>query len=504
MTMDSQSAWQFIADSVPAPTCRPGLQAAQEGWLLACLRRNANCAYGRAHAFERIRDAGDFRQRVPLSDAETLAPWVERMARGQADVLFSGLPVAFERTSGSSGASKLLPYSAQSLTDFSRALRPWLATLARRYRLCGSAYWSISPALRPAQCTPGGVPVGLPDAAYLGSDLMSAFIALSAVPASVGVLGDLAQWQQETWLALLRRADLALISVWSPTFLLALLDALPGHADALSARLRAAGETDALRRLHDYLASNDGRFLWPRLRLVSCWGDGASRAYFAELRQRLPQAAFQPKGLLATEGVVTVPDADDAPVLAARSGFFEFIGEDGEIRLAHELDEGASYEVVMTTAGGLYRHRLGDRVRCRAGAQGWPVLDFLGRAGLVSDLAGEKLSEAFVTDCLPADGGFRMLIPQISPAPRYVLITDARAAPCDARAVEQRLERNPQYRHARQLGQLYPLCVLPVRHPLAAYLGRMTRQGVRLGDIKPVALRPETDWLATFSKDCDT
>jgi hypothetical protein len=274
---------------------------------------------------------------------------------------------------------------------------------------------------------------------------------------------------------------------------------LPSHADALSARLHATDEADALRRLRDYLASGDGRALWPRLRLVSCWGDGASRIYCDELRRRLPQAAFQPKGLLATEGVVTVPDADDAPVLAARSSFFEFIGDDGEISLAHELNEGACYEVVMTTAGGLYRYRLGDRVRCRGWSQGWPVLDFLGRAGLVSDLAGEKLSEAFVADGLPADGGFRMLIPQTGPAPHYALIVDADAAPPSAGAVEQRLMRNPQYRHARELGQLQPLRVAPVRRPLDAYLRRMASQGMRLGDIKPVALRPETDWLATFS-----
>ncbi|MDR1968979.1 MAG: GH3 auxin-responsive promoter family protein, partial [Burkholderiaceae bacterium] len=136
--------------------------------------------------------------------------------------------------------------------------------------------------------------------------------------------------------------------------------------------------------------------------------------------------------------------------------------------------------------------------------QGWPVLDFLGRAGLVSDLVGEKLSEAFVADCLPADSGFCMLIPQTAPEPRYLLIADADAAPCSAEAVEQRLLRNPQYRYARELGQLQALRALPVRRPLDAYLRRMTRQGIRLGDIKPVALRPEADWRATFSENSDS
>ncbi|MDR1967572.1 MAG: GH3 auxin-responsive promoter family protein, partial [Burkholderiaceae bacterium] len=258
----------------PTATRRPDLRVAQTQWLLDCVRRNAGCAYGRGHDFERIRSVEDFRRQTPVSDYEDYAPFIERMAQGEADVLFSGSPIAFERTSGSSGAGKLLPYSAASLADFARALRPWLGAVVQRYRLTGPAYWAISPALRQVQRTPGGAPIGLPDAAYLGEDLTSAFVALSAVPPSVGAIGDLAQWRQQTWLALLRCGDLALISIWSPTFLLALLNALPDHADALSAQLRAMGEMDALRRLQGHLASGDGRALWPHLRLVSCWDDG--------------------------------------------------------------------------------------------------------------------------------------------------------------------------------------------------------------------------------------
>jgi hypothetical protein len=496
--------WRPFIACAPAAAYRPDLRTTQAQWLLDCVRRNAGCTYGRSHAFERIRSVADFRQHVPLNDYGHFAPFIERMAQGEADVLFSGLPVAFEYTSGNSSAGKLLPYSAASLADFAHALRPWLGTVARRYQLFGPAYWAISPALRQAQHTSGSTPIGLPDAAYLGEDLIPVFAALSAVPPAVGAIGDLAQWQQQTWLALLRSGNLALISIWSPTFLLALLEALPSHADALSAQMQAADETAALHRLQRYLASGDGRVLWPQLRLVSCWGDGSSRTYYAELRRRLPQADFQPKGLLATEGVVTVPDDDGAPVLAAHSGFFEFIDENGGIHLAHELNESACYELVMTTAGGLYRYRLGDRLRCRGRSQGWPILDFLGRAGLVSDLVGEKLAEAFVADCLtnalPTDGGFRMLIPQTAPAPHYLLIADNEAAPCNAAAVEQCLLHNLQYRYARELGQLQALRALPVHRPLAAYLRRMVRQGMRLGDIKPVALRPETDWLTTFSE----
>src|SRR5256885_4455116 len=89
-------------------------------------------------------------------------------------------------------------------------------------------------------------------------------------------------------------------------------------------------------------------YLWPRLKLVSCWASGASKPFADEVAARLPHAHLQPKGLVSTETVVTVPDADDRPVLTEH-GFFEFERE-GRLYLADELLEGDVYEVVATTA----------------------------------------------------------------------------------------------------------------------------------------------------------
>jgi hypothetical protein len=65
--------------------------------------------------------------------------------------------------------------------------------------------------------------------------------------------------------------------------------------------------------------------------------------------------------------------------------------------------------------------------------------------------------------------------------------------------IEARLFRNPQYAYARSIGQLDKLGVCNVSQPLDKYIGRLETAGARLGDIKVTALRPETDWLDTFS-----
>ena len=275
------------------------------------------------------------------------------MEAGAADVLFAGQPVAYELTGGSSGGSKLIPYSAEGLRDFQQAIVPWLARTLANYDIRGKVYFSISPAGREAQFR-GGLPVGLPDGAYLGETAGAMLAQMTAVPFSVAGIRDLAAWREQSLDCLRAAEDLELISVWSPTFLLQLLGDV--------------GDTCAL---------------WPRLKVISCWASGPSRRYLEPLRSLFPHATIEPKGLLSTEGVVTVPDAEGRPALTPH-GFFEF--DDGQrLLLADELTPGGEYQVVITTASGLYRYRTGDRVRYEGtNAAGRPVLEFIGRDSLTS------------------------------------------------------------------------------------------------------------------------
>lgn len=483
----------------------------QQAWLRACLAHNAHCSYGRAHSFAEIESVADYQARVPIIGFDTIAGDIEDMANGAADILFAGHPIAFERTSGSTGGGKLIPYSAASLADFRRAVLPWLSATSTAHGLdSGCAYWAISPATRPPESTPSGIPIGLPDGAYLGDEALPAFAGLSAVPPDVGAVEDVDAWRLLTLYWLVRRHDLTLISVWSPTFFLALLDALEQQAAALAELFLHGGrlahcdlpsDTAAGERLRAYLRERASDQLWPGLKLISAWGDAAAAPWLAALRLRLPGAACQPKGLLATEGVVSVPGFAGLPVLAADSGFFEFLDAAGHTWLAHELLAGSRYEVVMTTAGGLYRYRTGDEVRCEGHDDDLPQLVFLGRRGLTSDLVGEKLSDPFVAECLTGIPGFRMLAADPA-APGYVLILETGHGNENCGdMVEQALQTNPHYAYARRIGQLMPLRVIKVDAPLARYTRRALAEGARLGDVKPPNLRPEPGWPEFFLKD---
>jgi len=443
----------------------PSARAVQRRRLRSILAANARCEYGRRHGFAGLADAAGYAARVPVARYEDLAHDIARMAAGEPEVLVSGPLLAFEETGGTSAGPKLIPYNEALLGAFRRALLAWLDDLAEAHPevAAGSAYWAISPAARAPRTTSGGFPVGLgSDAAYFGEELAPLVLETLAVPPAAADCGDLASWRAATCARLAACRDLALVSVWSPTFLLEL---------AAHVALDPA--------------------------VISCWDQASARPYAEQLLRRLPLSCVQGKGLFATEGVVSIPLEGLAwPVLAVDSGFFEFLDDAGRAHEAGDLEVGAEYEVLMTTGAGLYRYAIGDRVRVHGFAGEAPLLEFTGRSAAV-DLCGEKLTEAFVNRALaPLGLKFALLAPGAGARAGYALIVDAKEVRVEhavdiAQRADSALAANPQYALARGLGQLAPLELARRERPLEAWIGERLRRGQRLGDIKPPSLTHE-------------
>jgi len=510
-----QSAAFPYLDSFLAALPNPVLL--QKELLQTILFANQETVFGRNYQFASIGSYEEFCDRVPLQTYEDLSPYIQRIVVGEQGVLTAEPTIVFEMTGGSTQGPKLIPYTATGLDAFRQAILPSLADLLhhRPKIKLGRTYWALSPVTRPPTQTPGGIPIGLPnDAAYFGKDLAACIAELLAVsPAAVSNL-ELQEWRYLTALLLLAAEDLSLISVWSPTFLLQSIEAMQQERDRI---LRAIAEgwgnmpaNPTRARLLETAFSHpipDTEKIWPQLDTISCWTDATAKAFMPQLQTLFPRVFMQGKGLLATEGAVTLPLMDcTAPVLAIRSGVYEFIDDEDRACLCDRLVEDRVYRLVMTTHSGLCRYDTGDRVRVRGWKAQTPLLEFVGRAGLVSDLCGEKISEDFVLNQFERcdkRSGFAMLAPSLQGNPHYVLFLDAgeeneAAAIAFCQQLERALACNPQYQYARQLGQLGTLRVQRVQNPLARYIDRALQRGQRLGDIKPPSLRLETDWETFF------
>ena len=441
---------------------------ADDPWsrLRELLEKQSDSAFGRAHDFSSIRSPEDFRAAIPPMDYEDHRPWIERAAAGERGVLACDKIVGFEKTSGTSSQAKWIPISEGLRQEFARGLASWFSGWQQRRPevFAGRAYWAISPPGMKPETTSGGLPLGMTsDAAYFPDEVGGKLAAWLVIPK---LSGRAEAVFEETAEALLGAPDLSVISVWSPTFLL--------------------GIDAALRRMRGDFSWRD---LWPRLALVSCWADASSAPWIPRLTERLGGIPIEAKGLLATEGITSVPDAvDGSPRLAGECHWHEFIDEEGLFTEMSDLKSGRLYEVLLTTGGGLFRYRSGDRVRVIGrGADGLLRLRFVGRAGAGSDLVGEKLSEYQVLEALIASGsqGFMVADPE---RPGYVLWLED---PLRAGAVELLLRQNPYFDQALALRQLGPLQVrrLPAEWSatLTSYLAR--HRGCRIGDVKlPVLL----------------
>lgn len=427
------------------------------------LFRNKECSYLKQWGSPTSQQA--FCSSVPIVDYDDIRESINQIANGGSSILFEGRPIAYEMTGGSTSGSKLIPYTIEGLADFRATLLPWLANVVNRHQINGSAYFSLSPAGRDQEFLMD-IPIGLTDIAYIGDDLAPAVASVMAVPPHVGELSNIDEWRIQTLRHLKQSSDLELISSWSPTFILRLFE----------------GE--------------DVQNLWPNLKVISCWADGVSADFIPDLQALFPQARVEAKGLMLTEAAVTVPDENGLPVLT-EFGFFEFISG-CKVLLENELELNHQYEVVATTASGLYRYATGDIVEYKGrNKHGRPILRFIGRRAIECDLVGEKLTDSFVNSCLSNLKGFRMLITN-QQKNGYLLVTDKELNPAVIDAIEVRLMHNPQYAYARRLEQLKKLDVLYVPNAWHYYELDRLKNGQRLGDIKPVSLGADAHWVKLY------
>jgi hypothetical protein len=501
---------------------------AQERVLRLTVRANRDSHFGRAHGFSHVRDVREFQERVPLAAHEDFAADISRIAAGEANVLTSEPVRLLEPTSGTTGGEKLIPYTAGLRRQFQRGVRAWIADLFRRRPALrgGRAYWSISPTLGRPRRSPGGLPIGFDDdAAYLGWAEQFALRRLLVAPPRAAHMADMDRFRYDTLLSLLAAEDLTLISVWSPTFLTTLLSSLTNWQERLCFDLpRARRIPTRANQLTRVLGSampwaDRLRCIWPRLALISCWADAAAGWFLPELRAWFGDVEVQPKGLLATEGFVSLPLIDrPGAALAVRCHFFEFQEAGGtHCRLAHELDRGGRYRVVLTTAGGLYRYQLHDEVEVVGFHHQCPLLRFVGKSDAISDLVGEKLSEPHVRRVLDQLSAahdlrprFALLVPVLGRPARYRLYLQGPGLDVGPSLqtllrgdLDAGLAENPYYRHALASGQLAPAEVAildPEGDPAwQLYERRCLAEGQKCGNIKPQALDRRQGWPEVFA-----
>ncbi len=137
---------------------------------------------------------------------------------------------------------------------------------------------------------------------------------------------------------------------------------------------------------------------------------------------------------------ISITEGTAAGVLALKLNFYEFIPEDEldaadpTVLLAHELEDGGRYYILLTTRNGLYRYDINDIIEVQGFHHRAPLVAFVRKGRDMCNITGEKLhvgqvAEAFfrAIDEVSFEATQAQLIPDVESS-RYdmLLETDER------------------------------------------------------------------------------
>jgi len=95
----------------------------QERVFQNLIAKGKNTVFGKDHDFKNINSYDDFKKHVKVTDYEGLRPYVDRIVAGESDVLWTGKPIYFAKTSGTTSGAKYIPISKDSMPTHIKAAR---------------------------------------------------------------------------------------------------------------------------------------------------------------------------------------------------------------------------------------------------------------------------------------------------------------------------------------------------------------------------------------------
>lgn len=409
--------------------------AAQLRKLRQILRRNRDTEYGREYGFGSINSLTEYQEAVPVVTYEDVKERMDRVTRGEKNVMTAEDPVMFAKTSGTAGDAKYIPVTPTCQgRDHSDQMRTWFYHAIKDHPgvFKGKAMSLVSPAVEGH--APSGVPFGS-TSGHIYKNMPGVIRGTYAVPYDVFGIED----YETKYYVLMRlglQMNVTLMATANPSSIIKLCEMANSHADNLlrdlaDGTIRPELDIDphilweikkVLRprkawaaQLEQARARRNGRLLpvdyWPNLTMIGCWKGGTVGAYL----QRFPEW-FWPEsddvvipvrdwGYLSSEarGSIPLSDHGSGGVLTVGTNVYEFV-EASELESApdtpqswtflgvDQLDVGQEYYIFFTTTGGLYRYDIND-VICVVGKYNeTPLITFRRKGRGATSITGEKVT----------------------------------------------------------------------------------------------------------------
>lgn len=318
---------------------------AQEAIFKELVQTGKKTAFGKEHGFDLIDNYENFKAQVPVRDYEDIRPYIDRIKRGEADVLWKGFPAYFAKTSGTTSGVKYIPLTKDSLPNHFGSARNALFNYFAR---TGDGDWmdgkmiflSGSPELEKT----AGIPTGR--------------------------LSGIVNHQVPSWLrtSQLPSYETNCIEAWEEK-----LDRIVAETINQDMRL-ISGIPPWVQMYYERLLEHSGKStikeLFPNYGMF-VYGGVNFEPYRDKLEELVGERISSVETYPASEGFIAFQDDPSIPdlLLNASSGiFFEFIPVD-EIFNEHptrlsleQIEIGVNYAIIINNNAGLWGYNIGDTV----------------------------------------------------------------------------------------------------------------------------------------------
>lgn len=91
--------------------------------FLDLIQQAKNTQFGKDHHFDQLKKVEDFAKNVPIRDYEDLKPYIDKVVKGEENILWKGKPLYFAKTSGTTSGAKYIPLTKESMPYHIEAAR---------------------------------------------------------------------------------------------------------------------------------------------------------------------------------------------------------------------------------------------------------------------------------------------------------------------------------------------------------------------------------------------
>jgi hypothetical protein len=314
----------------------------QNKFLNNLLRNHAKTLFGKEHSFHNIKNYTQFKSSIPVRNYEEFLPFIEKIKKGEKNVLTKKDPIYLLMTSGTTAGSKYIPISKSGIKmQIDAALKVLCFYAVNKKSADFMNYKMIflqgSPELDHTNAIPSGRLSGV---VY---HHIPKFFQKNKLPSyQVNIMDD---WQQ--------KIDAVVAETYQKD--ISILGGIPPWCLQYFEKLLAKTKVENLKKL------------FPNLAMYIHGGLDYSN-YKERMKNLLGEGVAHLQTFPASEGFFALQDkleAEDMLLLLNQGIFYEFRTFNQELEDIVSIDNVklyTRYELIITNDSGLYRYAMGDLI----------------------------------------------------------------------------------------------------------------------------------------------